>query len=55
MVLGARGRSVAALVEGIVAAHDVQDLTVEEPAIEDVVRLLYSKSRQDGRQSASGR
>ncbi len=35
------GESVADLVARVVAEHDVRDLSVEEPAIEDVVARLY--------------
>jgi ABC-2 type transport system ATP-binding protein len=30
---------------GVSAQAEVRDLTLEEPAIEDIVRTLYSRSR----------
>jgi ABC-2 type transport system ATP-binding protein len=36
-------RSAAPIVAAVVAAHDVADLSVQEPAIEDVIRELYSR------------
>jgi ABC-2 type transport system ATP-binding protein len=35
--------SAAPIVAAVVAAHDVADLSVQEPAIEDVIRELYSR------------
>jgi ABC-type uncharacterized transport system ATPase subunit len=42
------GGSVADLVTQIVAGHEVSDLTVEEPAIEDVVSFLYRRGAHGG-------
>jgi ABC-2 type transport system ATP-binding protein len=42
------GGSLADLVAQIVAGHEVSDLTVEEPAIEDVVSLIYRRGARGG-------
>ena len=33
----------AALVAAVAASHDLRDLSVEEPDVEDVIRQIYSR------------
>jgi ABC-2 type transport system ATP-binding protein len=41
--------SAAPVVAAVAAAYDVADLSIQEPAIEDVIRDLYSRGAETSR------